>query len=202
MLKTGEKHGRLTVIEVAESKSNGKYWSCKCDCGNLTKATTNQLRTGHTRSCGCLHRDRITKHGDHKTRLYSIWNGMKLRCSESSRNKSSYKHYAGKGIRVCDEWLEYTSFKKWALANGYEDDLSIERNDNSKGYNPQNCRWIPLSEQPSNTSRNAFIEYGGETLTLSQWSRKLGINTQTLKGRYWRGDRGAHLFRPSRGGKV
>ncbi|MGR6008091.1 hypothetical protein ACT7CZ_02735 [Bacillus cereus] len=182
----GETFGNLTVVGYSHTQRNGSYWDCVCKCGNTKKVTKNHLMTGHTKSCGCLRPQVITKHGDHKERLYSIWSGMKRRCLNKSAN--DYYKYGERGISVHEEWMEYPLFKKWALENGYSDDLTLERLDFNGNYEPENCKWIPLEEQLKNTRRNVFITFEGETKVLSDWARHFDINYQTLKGRYWRGD--------------
>ncbi|MYW24988.1 hypothetical protein GTY48_15580 [Bacillus thuringiensis] len=190
---TGKTFGRLTVLSLSHKARNGTYFNCICECGVEKKVVRNKLTTGKTVSCGCYHKEKVTKHGDHKTRLYGIWKGMKDRCFLPTKKR--YEDYGGRGITVCKEWLDYSNFKEWSMSNGYEEHLTIERKDFNGNYTPNNCEWIPLEEQLKNTRRSVFITYEGETRVLSDWARYFGINYQTLKGRYWRGDRGEKLFR-------
>ena len=158
----GEKYGRLTVVGFDRIQNHKTYWHCVCDCGLTVIATGNNLRSGNTKSCGCLQREkaaqtgkRNAKHGeshDNRTRLYSIWCGMRQRCENP--NRDAYPLYGGKGVRVCDEWSEYEPFKKWAMANGYADDLSIDRIDSNGNYCPENCRWISRSENTARANKN------------------------------------------------
>lgn len=110
------------------------------------------MRSGATISCGCYHKDelskRIKKHGYSETRLYSIWHGMKCRCF--TKNHIAYAYYGGRGISICDEWLDFMKFRKWALLNGYSDNLEIDRIDNALGYEPNNCRWVTHAENMKN----------------------------------------------------
>lgn len=150
---TGQRFGRLVVMERAENKGNAVTWLCKCDCGAETLVSGKDLRRGHTQSCGCFHRENFgaicTTHGARGTRLYNVWRGMKDRCY--SKTHKYYKHYGGRGITVCAEWLhDFAAFQGWALSHGYRDDLSIDRIDNDKGYSPDNCRWATATEQRHN----------------------------------------------------
>lgn len=116
------------------------------------------------------------------TRLYNIWQGMKQRCSD--KNCRSYERYGGRGIAVCEEWQhDYQAFKHWAMTHGYQDDLTIERNDVNGNYSPENCRWATLKEQANNTRRNRRITYRGVTHTLTEWSEIFGVAPSTIRKR-------------------
>jgi len=182
---TGQRFGRLLVLERVENfydKAGRSYvqWKCKCDCGNITYVTSNNLGT-HTTSCGCYYNEikgkHSLKHGYRKTRLYRIYNGMKQRCNNPNVNE--YKNYGKRGIRVCDEWNKpdgLKEFAEWALSHGYQDDLTIERTDVNGDYCPENCTWIPQSEQGKNTTKNVFVTYNGERMIIADFSRKTGID--------------------------
>ena len=185
----GQRFGRLTVTSFAGTDKNGKaLWHCQCECGNKTIVLASNLKR-KTRSCGCLRQElsseRITnrnnKHGESRTRLYAIWGGIKERTKNP--NNCNYDKYGKKGIKMCADWEDYENFKTWALASGYANNLSIDRKDNTKGYSPENCRWVTLQEQNRNTTRNAIFLYKGERKTLCEWAEIAGINYQTLSAR-------------------
>lgn len=187
-IRPSDKYGHLTVIEKTEKKDScgNIVWLCCCDCGNYVEKTTRYLhRDTIVQSCGCLRGKGNTKHGDNKrhekaSRLYRIWCGMLWRCNPKNKSKQSY---ATKGISVCNEWLDYTAFKGWAVENGYDDNLSIDRIDYNGDYTPENCRWVTPEVQANNKSNNHLITYDGKTMTLAEWARALGINYSTLRSR-------------------
>lgn len=187
---SGNKYGRLTAIKYA-GKSKGKQtmWECLCDCGNIVIVEQQNLVGGHTKSCGCFNAEEIAKrnrtHGDTKTRIYRIWHDMMYRCY--SEKHDSYYLYGGKGITVCKPWHNYNNFKKWALENGYSDDLSIDRIDGEKNYEPSNCRWATLIEQANNTNRNRIFEINGKRDTLANWCRAYNMSYSTVFGRIYDG---------------
>lgn len=150
---TGQRFGRLVVIQRAENRGRATVWQCKCDCGKTVEIRSAELIRGRAKSCGCLRRDRCleihTIHGGRYTRLYSIFCDMKKRCYNP--HTLHFEDYGGRGITVCDEWRQdFVAFREWALTHGYTDTLSIDRIDNDRGYSPDNCRWVTMKEQCNN----------------------------------------------------
>lgn len=202
---------RLTVLYQVEDsvRPSGKHYArylVRCDCGSEPFEVDASDIGRNTKSCGCLAREiqterckkelslLVKKHGDSNSRLYTIWANMKSRCYYPSCER--YAVYGERGITVCDEWRDsYVNFKKWALANGYNDALTIDRIDVNGNYEPSNCRWATNLEQGNNKTDNLFIEYNGEVRTLSEWSRFLKINYNTLYDRViTRGMKAADAF--------
>lgn len=154
--KIGERYGRLTVVREAEKRRGLKYYLCRCDCGKEIVTLGTRLIRGKVKSCGCLLHDTkpgtthgLSKDGNgKKTRLFRIWTGMKTRCFNEKDH--AYPGYGGRGITICPGWLSFESFHAWAMANGYEEDLTIERKDNDGDYEPSNCTWIPREQQALN----------------------------------------------------
>ncbi len=199
----GKRFGRLLVVEETNKRRRREImWICKCDCGNITQPIAGYyLRSGKTKSCGCLLTEKLveikTVHGKCHTRIYRIYRNMLARCYNP--NEPFYKHYGGRGIVVCDEWKrDFQAFYDWAVANGYRDNLTIDRIDNNGIYSPNNCRWADAITQQNNTRKNTKVEIDGEIFTLSQLSRKTNILRSTLSYRYRKGLRGKELIAPLR----
>lgn len=181
---TGERFGSLVIIGLAERRdSHGhSYYKCKCDCGKEKVISRSHLVTGASRSCGCkiaeASKSRAT-HGSSKSRLYTIWQGMKRRCN--NKNEKSYQHYGGRGITVCNEWLhDFIAFKTWSEASGYSDELSIDRIDVNGNYSPENCRWIPFNEQARNRRNTKIITINGVAKTITEWCNESPVTTTTV----------------------
>lgn len=143
----GQRFGDLVVMkETGETKHGNIRWLCRCDCGNLTKVSAGNLKTGHVVSCGCRRRP----HGFFGTRLYNVWTGMKKRCLNS--NNIGFPRYGGRGIRICDKWMSFIPFRDWALVNGYQENLQIDRIENDGNYKPSNCRFVTSTINNQNRS--------------------------------------------------
>ena len=197
----GQKYGRLTVIERAESsvQPSGQKktkWRCKCDCGNETIVTAYDLYHGHTKSCGCYFKEYILKlratikseEKRHRgqNRLKKIYFGMIYRCYNP--NASGYYKYGGRGIKVCDEWLgNYELFETWAYQNGYDLNLSIDRIDVNGDYTPKNCRWATMKKQANNKRTTRWVEYNGEKMSASEFAEVIGLSYCTVYSRMRRG---------------
>jgi hypothetical protein len=140
---TGKRFSKLTVLEFVGVRYHEAQWLCECDCGNKTTVSGHALRRGTTKSCGCYKLEYVTKHGMKYTRLYEKWNHMLERCRNPKN--PSYKRYGGRGISVCDEWKEsFENFRDWALNNGYDDSLSIDRIDVNGNYCTENCKFFHI----------------------------------------------------------
>lgn len=183
---TNKRFGKLTVIRLdGKDHRHECKWLCKCDCGNETVVYGSHLRKGNTVSCGCVMRNTHKTHGESKTRLYKIWQHMKDRCNNP--NSDNYSYYGGRGITYTPFWEDYREFKWWAIHNGYEDGLTIDRIDPDGHYEPSNCRWITQIEQNKNTRKCIKLTHNGETHTLREWAKILGIPKSTLQQRYAKG---------------
>lgn len=185
---TGNKYNKLTVVKrVNKPNEKSVIWECLCDCGNTTYVRGKNLKNGAVKSCGCLLKSNKSsiRHNMSKTRLYRTWANIKGRCYIPSCK--AYKNYGLRGITMCDEWKNsFESFMEWALNNGYNDTLSIERIDVNKGYYPDNCTWIPLNEQQKNRTINLNINYNGETKILAEWCRELGKPYKQIHNRIYK----------------
>lgn len=187
----GKKFGRLTVVDNAgKSKYGARLWLCRCECGNEVVVQTAQLNNGRKISCGCLLKENAKKivHLAHEanrkykissaSRLYTCWQNMITRCTN---NKDRYfKDYGGRGIKVCNEWQDFDNFAEWAMTNGYNNSLTIDRIDVNGNYEPINCKWATAKEQANNTRKTKYFEHNGEQKTLSQLADEYSINYKLL----------------------
>lgn len=201
---TGQRFGRLTVIGLSARQSRKTYWICQCDCGNVSEHRSDGLLNGTIKSCGCYKREvsaeNVSKNHTHKksgTRIYRIWQGMKTRCFDI--NDKRYERYGERGITVCEEWKNnFLSFYDWSMANGYDENLSIDRIDNDGNYCPENCRWVTLKEQANNRSSNVKYKIGNVTKKLSEWCELFELDFNTILARFEREENITmdKLFRP------
>ena len=177
---TGKKFGKLLVIKQSDLyKNNRILWVCKCDCGNEYLVRGQSLRSGKTTHCGCNRHKYLQDSDQNKIRLRGIWRGMKGRCY--NRNHRQYKNWGGRGIGVCVDWLNnFENFYNWAISNGYNEDLTLDRIDVDKNYGPDNCRWVTMKEQCSNKTNNIILSFKGETKTLPKWALEYDIPRRVL----------------------
>jgi hypothetical protein len=184
---TGQKFARLLVIGYSEkkTKANKRMVWCQCDCGSIKEQVAANLVSGMAKSCGCLvgesAKERFTKHGHRYHPLYNRYRHMLQRCY--SINSEEYKNYGARGITVCDEWRK--SFAKFAEDMGAAPfaSASIDRIDNNKCYSKENCHWATKKEQSTNRRNVTLIEYDGQTMCISDWEKKLGFGSRSLRAR-------------------
>ena len=186
---TGSVFGRWTVQYLAPIRKDRRTtWHCLCACGKEHDVVERDLLSGKSLSCGCYAIERMnqahTTHGDTNgeyKRLLTIWRNMIARCS--NEHASSYQDYGGRGISVCDEWQDYPTFKEWALAHGYENDLTIERVDVNGNYGPDNCKWIPRAEQARNKRNTVRIHTDDGLTTMRELCETADIPVATYEAR-------------------
>lgn len=181
-----QRFSRLVVVAKADTSKDGSIkWKCKCDCGGQAIARGQALRSGSTKSCGCLRRENrlsaVVVHGQSESKEYHAWQSMKRRCNNV--NNPAWKDYGGRGITVSEEWMQ--SFDNFIKDMGVAPDNSytLGRINNEQGYCKENCRWETRAQQAVNTRQNLFLTFEGKSLTLAEWSRVVGILPVTIKGR-------------------
>ncbi len=190
----GKRFGRLAVVGQSESKLWRARWVCVCDCGREAVVDGANLRTGHVQSCGCLQRDSIAavgkrtrKHGAaiDKTPEYAAWASMKTRCFNPKAQQ--YANYGARGITVCAAWRD--SFEAFIADMGARPSSkhSLDRIDNERGYEPENCRWATVHQQNNNQRHNRLIEVDGVVSTVAEAIARLGAHPATIKTRINRG---------------
>lgn len=187
--------GRLTVVGFVGSSNGHRFWKCLCSCGNFKVVSTNRLRNGNVKSCGCLHRESAsrqgkanTTHGLRHSREYKSWCSMKRRCLTPSCH--AFKDYGQRGIKVCDRWLNFENFL--ADMGTRPSGTSLGRINNDGDYCPENCRWETRKQQNSNSRNNHPVTLNGETMLLSDWAERIGITKSGLLYRInkgWPSDR-------------
>lgn len=187
---SGQKFGTLTAIKIVGSDSKNKaLWECVCDCGAVVVKSGAGLRNGNIKSCGDRSKHAI-KHGGYKDRLFKVYAAIKQRCCNP--NYFQYKDYGGRGITVCQAWLnDYRAFRDWAYANGYAEEIlpnglnkwTIERIDVNGNYEPENCTFITTQEQQFNKRDNVVLNYKGETKTATEWANQLNISPHIIWNR-------------------
>ena len=223
-IEIGARFGRWTVVggphrekRVAANSTNYiDVFDCVCDCGTARRVRKHKL-IRNSRSCGCGTAESIAKanttHGHttgrERSRLYSVWLGMKDRCADPTH--SGFQRYGGRGIAVCPEWESFPAFAKWADANGYDDRMTIDREDNDGDYSPGNCRFVSLTVNARNKAVNVHLTAFGETKCLTDWAldarcsvtpstimhriRRLGMSVEEAIASPRRTQKGAARFR-------
>lgn len=176
---------------VDKSSYKGASWLCRCDCGNSIIVSSQSLRVGDTKSCGCYNRDvriRICKerikHGLSNTKVFNTWVNIRQRCNNF--NTPSYKKYGAKGIKVCERWNNFENFFA-DMGNPPTNKHTIERIDSKGHYEPTNCKWATMEEQQNNRTNNRIIEYDGQNMTLKRWAKYTGIDRKTIANRIYSG---------------
>lgn len=183
---TGQKFGMLTVVEFTGRRNCHSWFRCECQCGGMTITTSNNLRRGHTISCGCFSIGKLIQRSrTHSLRwhpLYVSWIGMRNRCYYERHNR--YKHYGGKGVGVYTLWQDdFIEFYRWGIANGWKKGLSLDRKDNDKDYCPDNCRFSNVPQQNRNRTSNVHLTIDGVTKILVEWSEFANVKYETLRKR-------------------
>lgn len=186
---TGQKFGKLTALKrVNNDKQNCVCYLCKCDCGKEVIVRSNSLKNGNTQSCGCLQKqtaiitskNNFTKHNLCNHRIYRIYRGIKRRCY--NKNEKAFINYGGRGISICEEWRnDFKSFYNWAIANGYQENLTIDRIDVNGNYEPINCRWTDMKTQQRNRRNNHLVTFNGETKCIAEWAEILGYSRSKIE---------------------
>lgn len=182
-IKVGSKYGMWTIIKEEDirtlpCKQVMRMLLCVCDCGNKKVIQLHNLRSGHTKSCGCLKKQLSVKHGMYGTRQYIVWGNIIQRIT----NPKSTKHKNYQHLSVCEKWKTFEGF--WEdMAEGYQDHLTIDRIDNNKGYYRDNCQWSTHKEQQWNKSNNHNLLYKGEKKCLAEWAEEYSLKYHVLRKR-------------------
>lgn len=181
----GQKFGKLTVISYSHKTGKRLYFNCKCECGNEITVRKDGLLSGHSKSCGCtvkkwMHSGNLNKrHGLYQDRAYWVWAKVKARCYNP--HSQEYCYYGGRGIKMCDEWLDPENFVKWCYLSGYDNEApkgqcTLDRIDVNGNYEPSNCRWVTNLVQQNNRRNNRRFDYNGETKTISELAREFSVS--------------------------
>lgn len=178
--RTGERYGRLVVIERApNAKDTNARWLCQCDCGRTAVAYGMDLKRGKVVSCGCWNAEKRVKHGMSRTHVNAVWRQMRDRCLNP--NNPRFGDYGGRGISVCERWGSFENFlaDMGDRPRGYQ----LDRIDNNGNYEPSNCRWATVGQQLNNKRNNRLLTLNGETLTIGEWSQRTGLPWDAIRSR-------------------
>lgn len=186
VMKRGDIYGRYKVIGIYQERdAYPQYAHVQCKCGSAPRfVRLNVLRSGQSQSCGCLHKERVTTHGQWGKPLFTVWSRMMSRCY--NEKDKCFPRYGGRGIQVCKKWHNINAFIK-DMSPSFLTGLTIDRKNNDGDYKPSNCRWATTKQQTRNYSRNIFLEYNDETLCIADWALKLEICYGTLWDRLKQG---------------
>lgn len=176
----GDQFGQITVLE----KVKGTTWLCKCSCGQTFTTSTSHLRSKKfptTKCAKCSNKERITVDVAENRKAYSMWKDMIYRCEKPSCG--NYKNYGARGVSVCEEWRDFSTFFEWLNNNGYDKNLgrqcSIERINVNGDYCPENCKIAGIKEQANNKRDNVQVSIDGVSKTVTQWCEITGVNRST-----------------------
>lgn len=185
IIKKGNKFGKLTAIEFRyKSEKHYQFWLFKCECGNEKVICVSDAKRGKIKSCGCIReRGGNLKHGMFGTRIYRSWCSMKERILNP--DNKSYKDYGGRGITICEEWLNFENF--YRDMGEMPENKTLDRIKNNLGYCKSNCKWSTPLQQANNKRNNRLLTFKGKTQNVKQWAKELGIKYTTLQGRIKRG---------------
>lgn len=187
-VRKGDTHHRLKIIDVIRRPNNVHIAVCICVCGNKSTPFLRDVLSGHTKSCSCLQKykagRRLRTHGMNGHKLYGAWNRMRQRCN--SPLDQDYKHYGGRGIKVCDRWGWFPNFVS-DMEEGYRSGLTLDRIDVNGDYRPDNCRWVTQSVQVRNQRRNVYVVYKGKKMCLEDAAKLSPVHPKTIKARIQRG---------------
>lgn len=188
--KEGDKMGNCIFLKEVNSindKNKKRKGLFKCYCGKEFISIISEIKSERTKSCGCLRdlksKERATKHGLNRTPEVMIFEAMKGRCY--NKNNKAYKNYGGRGIKICDRWLEEDGVQNFLkdMGNKPTKNHSIDRIDNNGDYSPENCRWVERGIQNRNKRSNVFIEYEGKRLCIADWCKETGLDKETIRRR-------------------
>lgn len=193
-----KKYGKITAVKMAGKSGHNMKWECKCECGKSFTALASNIASGNTKSCGCHRRkvstEMLRTHGMSGTNSYRLWSNMMRRCRDEGN--AAYANYGGRGIKVCDRWLEFENF--FSDMGDRPKDRSLERRDNDLGYSPGNCYWATRKQQMNNTRANVILTIGDTSKTMTQWCEEFLIPVHRVIARRKMGWKDDELFLPKR----